>query len=978
MAKKSNIAVAAKRFSDKWAGQGYEKGQSQTFWLELLQTVYGIQDPFSYIDFEGQIKNRNSTSFMDAYIPSTRVLIEQKSIEKDLSKPVPQSDGSLLTPYEQAKKYVVEMPLSKHPRWVITCNFQEFRIYDMENPQGEPEIVKLKDLEKEHYRLSFLVDESSVHTKKEVEVSMAAGRIIGEIYDAFLKEYKHPEDPHTLRSLNILCVRLVFCLYAEDAGLFESHSQFHDYLVQFKPGTGDMRRGLLELFEVLNTPLAERDPYLPDDLLAFPYVNGGLFSEYGIEVPRFNERIANLLLKQASDDFDWSKISPTIFGGVFESTLNPETRRKGGMHYTSIENIHKVIDPLFLDDLKAELDEIKTEPTEKKRIALAQAFQDKIAGLKFLDPACGSGNFLTETFLSLRRLENEAIRIIYKGQMMMGVFVNPIKVSINQFYGIEINDFAVSVAMTALWIAEAQMLFETEKLMQVNLDFLPLKKYTNIKEGNALRLDWSCWEEEEDSAVVLAEHTHIYPTRTAPNGFLQEPVVKYGSVDVYSPDVRIHTTGKVKTSRRVQFDYIMGNPPFIGVNYMSNSQREDMDYIWSETKRGKLDYVTCWYIKAATLMIGTKTKAALVSTNSVTQGEQASVLWKALFDKGVHIDFAHRTFIWDSEATQKAQVHCVIIGFSSAPNTKPKHIYSAGNDIVANTINGYLLDAPIVLIEERSKPLSAIPGIVRGSQATDDGYYLFTPEEKKEFLAKEPKAEKYFKRFMMGREFINNIERWCLWMPNITPAELKACPEVLKRVQTVKTFREASKNKQTQQSADIPWRFGQYRAPAPHYIAFAKVSSERRLYVPFGFLTDDIIPGDKLFTIPDATTYMFGVLTSNVHMAWMRTVCGRLKSDYSYSTTIVYNNFPWPMPTEEQKTKIEVTAQAILDARALYPDSSLADLYDDLTMPLELRKAHRANDAAVMEAYGFRKDMTEPELVAELFKLYQALTLNKE
>ena len=543
----------------------------------------------------------------------------------------------------------------------------------------------------------------------------------------------------------------------------------------------------------------------------------------------------------------------------------------------------------------------------------------------FIDPAAGSGNFLTESYLSLRRMENEIIRDLnglMEGQMMLDDVGNEalgVKVSINQFYGIEINDFAVSVAKTAMWIAEAQMLRETQSAVHISQDFLPLKTNVNIVEGNALRIDWN--------DVVPKE----------------------------------------------KLNYIMGNPPFVGVNYMTDAQRQDMDCIWDGTKRGKLDYVTCWYVKASDLMRNCNASAALVSTNSVTQGEQASVLWKKLFEEGAHIDFAYRTFVWDSEASQKASVHCVIIGFSHAPSTRKKYIYVGDQKNEAETINGYLLNAPVVVVEEQNKPLCAVPAIVRGSQATDDGNYLFTPEEKKDFLKKEPQAEKYFKRFMMGREFINNVERWCLWMPNITPNELQKCPEIRKRVQAVKELRLASKNKQTQQAAFTPWRFGQYRPPAKHYIAFAKVSSERRKYVPFGFLTDDVIPGEMLFTIPNASVYMFGVLVSNVHNAWMRTVAGRLKSDYRYSTTVVYNTFPWPEPAPEQKAKIEQTAQAILDARALYPDSSLADLYDELTMPPELRKAHVANDRAVMAAYGFpvRKDFTEADCVAALMKLYQ-------
>ena len=977
MAKTSNRAVAAKKFAEKWAGLGYEKGQSQTFWLELLQSVYGIQDPFSFIEFEGQIKNRNSTSFMDAYIPSTKVLIEQKSVDKDLGKEILQSDSSTLTPYEQAKKYVVDMPVSKHPRWVVTCNFQEFRVYDMENPLGEPEIIQLKDLEKEHYRLSFLVDDSSVHTKKEVEVSMAAGRIIGDIYDAFLKEYRNPDDPHTLRSLNILCVRLVFCLYAEDAGLFEGHSQFHDYLVQFKPGTGDMRRGLLELFDVLNTPVAERDPYLPDNLQAFPYVNGGLFAEQGIEVPRFNEKIANLLLKHASDDFDWSEISPTIFGGVFESTLNPETRRSGGMHYTSIENIHKVIDPLFLDDLKAELNEIKAEPSEKKRIQKAQTFQDKLAGLKFLDPACGSGNFLTETFLSLRRLENEAIRIIYKGQMMIGEFVNPIKVSINQFYGIEINDFAVSVAMTALWIAEAQMLFETEKLMQISLDFLPLKKYTNIKEGNALRLDWSFWEEEEDSAVVFAEHAHIYPTDTVPEDLLQEPVVKYGSVDIYSPDVRVHTTDKVKTVRSVRFDYIMGNPPFLGARVMSAEQKNDLIAVFGAKWKniGNMDYVTGWYMKSLEMMrINPSVRAALVSTNSITQGEQVANLWRPLMEAGVHIDFEYRTFVWDSEANLKAHVHCVIVGFSTCRSERKRRIFDGEDVIEASNINGYLIDADDVCIDSRSKPICEVPPLLTGSQRIDNDNYVFTNEERDLFVKQEPLSAAYFKRWYGADEFINNRPRWCLYLGKCSPTELKQMPLCFERVKRVREYRLSSSRIQTVKAADTPNRFGLEVIPEGFFMIVPVVSSFRRFYIPMGFMSPENMCSNQVNLIPNAGLYHLGVLESSIHMAWVRAVAGRLKSDYRYSKDVVYNNFSWPEVSKTKREKIEQTAQLILDARALYPDSSLADLYDPDLMPYELRKAHRANDAAVMEAYGFRKDMTEPEIVAELFKMYQKLT----
>ena len=481
------MAKAAGEFVQRWRGRGYERGESQPFWLDLLENVFGIATPTDgFIRFEDH-RMVDSSNFIDARIPSTRVLIEQKSLGKDLRAGIRQSDGSLLNPFQQARRYVVSLPVSEHPRWIVTCNFSEFLVYDMEQPNGEPDQILLEDLPKEYYRLRFLVDSKSEHLSKEQQVSEEAGEIVGRIYEALLKQYDD-SSPEALRWLNILCVRIVFCLYAEDAGVF-SHDQFHDYLARYE--AEDMRRALRDLFEVLDTPQEKRSKYLKDDLKAFPYTNGGLFEEQ-IEIPQFTEELKQTLLQNASLDFDWSEISPTIFGAVFESTLNPETRRSGGMHYTSIENIHKVIDPLFLNELRHELDEILEEKVERQRQRKLDAYQDRLASLTFLDPACGSGNFLTETYLSLRRLENEAIRERYHGQAFIGFEeVNPIKVSIQQFYGIEINDFAVTVATTALWISEAQMLLETEKIIRRDIDFLPLKSYTNIREGNALRIDWN-------------------------------------------------------------------------------------------------------------------------------------------------------------------------------------------------------------------------------------------------------------------------------------------------------------------------------------------------------------------------------------------------------------------------------------------------------------------------------------------------------
>lgn len=911
---------AAKEFAAYWQGKGYEKGESQPFWLSLLRDVYGVEHPEQFITFEDQV-HLDHTSFIDGYIPATRVLIEQKALGKDLKKGIRQSDGSLLSPFQQAKRYITELPVSQHPRWVITCNFSAFFVYDMERPQGEPEVIELANLEKEYYRLQFLVDTGDDHIQREMEVSIAAGEIVGLLYDAFAKQYAEPESEHALKSLNKLCVRLVFCLYAEDAGIFGHKGMFHDYLAAFD--TRGMRRALVELFKILDTEPQNRDPYLKDDnpdLAAFPYVNGGLFADEDIEIPPFTDEIRELILTRASENFNWSEISPTIFGAVFESTLNPETRRHGGMHYTSIENIHKVIDPLFLDDLKKELDEICAIAVERTKTAKLRAYQRRLALLTFLDPACGSGNFLTETYLSLRRLENRVLLELAHGQVAMySPSESPIQISISQFYGIEINDFAVTVAKTALWIAESQMMKETEKILLVPLPFLPLKTNAYIVEGNALRMDWE----------------NVVP--------------------------------------KARLNYIMGNPPFVGARLMGKAQKEDVNSIFPGWKNaGNLDYVCCWYKKASDLMQGTAIRAALVSTNSVSQGESVANLWKPLFAEGVHIDFAYRTFRWDSEAKSKAHVHCVIIGFSIADNPAPKKLFDGDRYQEVKNINGYLLDGENIFVESRNKPICNVPEIGIGNKPIDGGNYLFEEDEMKEFLKKEPDAAQYFHPWYGSYEFINRKPRYCLWLGDCTPAELRRMPECMKRVEAVRDFRLASKSAGTVKLAERPTHFHVENMPSGTFILIPKVSSERRKYVPMGLMNPEVLCSDLVFIIPDTNLYHLGILTSNIHMAWMRAVCGRLKSDYRYSKDIVYNNFPWPDPTDAQKAKIEQTARAILDARALYPDSSLADLYDELTMPPELRKAHQNNDRAVMQAYGFDvKTTTESSCVAELMKVYQ-------
>ena len=925
----------AKAFIERWENRGNERQDTQSFWLDLLQSVYGIEKPSEYIRFEDTVM-MDHTSFMDGYIDATKVLIEQKGANKDLSKAIKQSDGSFLTPFQQAKRYSANLPYSKQPRWIITCNFKEFYVYDMEKPHGEPTVIRLEDLEKEAYRLEFIVGTTNEHLEREMAISMEAGEIVREIYSGLLKQYKNPDNPESLHAMNQLIVRLVFCFYAEDAGMFGKKTMFHDYLARFS--SRDFRRGLLDLFNVLNTPIDERDPYLDDELSAFPYVNGGMFAENNLEVPQFTDELRESILEHASSSFDWSEISPTIFGAVFESTLNPETRRSGGMHYTSIENIHKVIDPLFLDALKEELNEIrqiKQPATLKKR---AQQFQEKLSRLVFFDPACGSGNFLTETYLSLRRLENEAIKLYVGDTVLLDVGYDLVKVKISQLYGIEINDFAVSVANAALWIAESQMLEETMSIVYSNIDFLPIKSYSNIVEGNALRLNW-------------------------------EEVVP-----------------------KDKLSYIIGNPPFVGHSIQNEQQKKEIRSIYVDENgkeynlAGKIDYVAGWYFKAASLISNTNIKVAFVSTNSICQGEQVVGVWQPLYKRfGVNIDFAYQTFKWGSEAKDKAAVHCVIVGFSTNHNNEKKQLFSSTDklDLVDN-INPYLLSGKTIFVESVKTPICPVSPMYFGSKPTDGGYFFLTPEEKQVIVRKEPQSEKYIRKVLGAQEYINNVERYCLWLVGITPSELKSSPMIYERVKKVREFRLASKAESTRKFADRPTEFKQNAQPNKPYLIVPRVSSENRRYVPIGYIDPEVIATDATQIIPNATLYEFGVITSNVHMAWMRTVAGRLKSDYRYSSTIVYNTFPWPKITEEQKEYISKTAQGILDARALESESSLADLYNDVIMPVELRKAHQANDIAVMKAYGMIKKvngkdklMSETETISKLFEMYEELTSKK-
>ncbi len=904
---------AAKEFAAYWKDKGSEKSDTQTYWNQLLTDVFGAEKLTGLVKYEKPVIVDGNQKYIDVYIrhDNVTIIVEQKSLGKDLTEKLHQSGDIMLTPYEQAKRYDDNLNKKEQADYIITCNFSEFNIYDMNDKNAAPVQIMLSDLPKEFHLMKFLVGSKSERIKKEEQLSYDAGQIVGKMRDALKKQYVDDEGDV---NLNKLCVRLVFCFYAEDAEVFKRR-QFRDYLKDIP--VNKWHRELKDLFRVLNTSPDERDPYDDAKLNDFPYVNGGLFGGNDIIIPNFTEEIADIILNSACE-FDWSEISPTIFGAVFESTMNPETRRAGGLHYTSIENIHKVIDPLFLDELTNELNDILKTAYKKTRDEKLFAFQAKLASLKFLDPACGSGNFLTESYCALRDLENRAIsNLVEEGQSFLGDMID---VSLDQFYGIEINDFAVAVAKTALWIAEIQKKKETEEIIGKTLKTLPLNDYEHIREGNALRVDWES----------------IVPKDT--------------------------------------LSYIMGNPPFIGSARLSDEQKDDRDFIF-EGKGGELDYVACWYKKAVDFIGCRDIKCAFVSTNSICQGQQVYPLWNDIINSGVRIDFAHRTFIWNSESKESASVYCVIIGFSRTGTGKRK-IFDNGTLSIVDNINGYLLDAPNVFVEKRKTPLSSVPIVIKGFQPTDKGYLILDDDEKSEMISKEPGTAKWIRPFITAREFIHGINRWCLWLEGISPNEINHFSQIKKRVAACKEWRSSqTKTGDAYKLKDIPhlMRPCSKFVEGP-FIVLPLHTGESRKYIPMGFAESGCIPGNSVSIVPNATMYHFGILCSSVHMAWMSVVCGRIKGDYRYASDIVYNTFPWCTPTAEQKAKIEETAQDILDARALYPDSSLADLYDELTMPIELRKAHQANDKAVMQAYGFDKDMTESEIVSQLMKMYQKLT----
>ncbi|MBR0249874.1 MAG: hypothetical protein IJQ77_02225 [Synergistaceae bacterium] len=929
-------------FSERWQNIDNEKSYTQKFWLSLIRDILGHDYPEQYIQFEKKIK-LSHMSYIDAYIPSTGIIIEQKAPDVNLDVPAKQSDGTMATPFQQAKRYYNELPYSMKGKYIIVCNFREFRIHDMEHPDGKPNVIMLEDIEAKKDSLAFLVKPDRDYRLEE-KISEEAGNLAFKLRNELLKRYINPKDEDSLRHLNIFCVRIVFLLYAEDCGLFRK-SQFHDYL---KARVKTARQSLMELFKVLDQEKENRDPYLDDDLKDFPYVNGGLFHENkDIVIPQLDGEPIRIILEDMSEGFNWSGISPTIFGSIFERILQTTKRHSGGIHYTSVQNIHRVINPLFLDKLNADLEDILTsqyaqdnepamnpdesdgqnskqgkskgrkkkqnEPEDK--ITRLNEFRRKLTHMKFFDPACGSGNFLTETYLSLCRLEKRVINEL--GELPF------LQVSIEQFYGIEIHDFAVDVARTALWISMIQMFKEVNPNDKPDEKLLPLRTKAHIKEGNALLMDWN--------AIVKPDDTL----------------------------------------------YIISNPPFLGYSNQTSKQKEEVKHVFGDDfdKAGKLDYVAGWYYKASEFMQGNATHAAFVSTNSICQGEQTCYVWKPLIRKfGMHIDFAHQEFKWYNEAKEQAQVQVIVVGISHAdePGT-PRRIYDSEGVSYCRNINAYLIAGPYVFAEARDECISENAPLMRaGGKPTDGGHLIMTLEEYHELIEAYPIADKLIRPFMMGRDFIHRVPRYCLWLVDADPGIIKKCPPVMERIKAVKEYRLQSQKAATRRKAETPALFDEIKECKTNYIAIPVVSSAKRKYIPIDWLPPEIIPGNKLFTIENASLYHFGVLTSRVHMGWMRRVAGRLRVDYSYSNTIVYNCFSWPDVNSRQKARIESTAQEILDARAKFPDTPFSALYDDMIMPPELRRAHERNDEAVCAAYGWQRDIAEEDIVMNLFRRYYA------
>ena len=894
----NEIKDRALKFSRDWADEFSEDAEAKSF-LDAFFNVFGVPRK-RVATFEQRVKKLDGR---DGYIDllwKGILLIEQKSRGKDLDRA-----------YRQAKDYFPGLKDRDAPRYILVSDFSRFRLYDLE--EGEQHEFTLAELYKNVRLFGFIAGYQTTSYKEQDPVNIQAAERMGRLHDK-LKEIGYQG-----HQLELYLVRLLFCLFAEDTSIFERR-QFQDLIEQSTSEDGrDLAQWLESLFEVLNTAQEKRLKKLDEQLAAFPYVNGTLFAEL-LPHAAFDTCMRQLLLDCCA--LDWSRISPAIFGSLFQSVMDTTKRRNLGAHYTSEKNILKLIKPLFLDELRAEFEQIKTN---RKRLA---EFHQRLAKLTFLDPACGCGNFLVIAYRELRLLELDVLRALDKGEASLDVAQFNILCDVDQFFGIEIEEFPAQIAQTALWLIDHQMNMRVSEEFGKYFVRLPLRKSATIIHGNALRTDWR---------------------------------------DIIKPEA---------------LSYILGNPPFGGAKYINEAQRADMAATFADVpSAGLLDFVSAWYRKAADYMADNpKIKAAFVSTNSITQGEQVGVLWPDLFKRGVKIHFAHRTFQWSSEARGKAAVHCVIIGFA-LHDAEDKRIFdyetpqADPHEIKAKHINPYLVDAADFVVANREKPICQVPEIGIGNKPIDGGHYLFTPEQRDEFLKREPAAAPYFRRWLGADEFLNGYHRWFLWLGDCPPEALKRMPEAMKRVEAVRKYRLDSKSAPTRKIAPTPTRFHVENMPDSDFLVIPEVSSERRVYIPLGFLGPETFCSNLIKIVPQATRYHFGVLSSAMHMAWTRTVCGRLKSDYRYSAGIVYNNFPWPQaPTDKQKQAIEDAAQAVLDARAKFPNASLADLYDPLTMPEALTKAHQKLDAAVDSAYAKRKFTGDSDRVAFLFELYQQIT----
>ena len=940
----NEIKERATHFSKEWANAFNEDAEAKTFLFEFFN-VFGISQR-KVSNFEHRVKKLDDhEGYIDLFWPQT-ILIEMKSKGKNLDKA-----------YQQSRDYLKAIRQEELPKYILVSDFEHFRLYDLE----EDKLIefKLHELVSNVQHFGYLLGYQKKIYKEQDPANIKAAELMGKFHDR-LKEIGYSGHP-----LEVYLVRILFCLFSDDTTIFNKR-QFQEYLEQRTNIDGsDLASKLQELFQVMNTPENKRFKNIDEQLSEFPYVNGKLFEEV-LPIASFDSKMREALLECCH--VEWSKISPAIFGSMFQSVMNPTERRNLGAHYTSETNILKLIKPLFLDGLWAEFEAIKNN---KNKLA---EFHKKLSTLKFLDPACGCGNFLVITYRELRLLELEILRILYKSEQVLDVR-DIIWLDVDQFYGIELEEFPARIAEVAMWLIDHQMNMLISNEFGQYFVRLPLKKSAMIVNGNALKIDWQSLLNPVNTVDIVAKHANIY--------MVSEPQpVKYGTVNVQADTINILKGKKPEEQSQVRFDYILGNPPFVGKQYQDHSQKEDMELIWTGVKgAGVLDYVTAWYLKAALYIQNTKTRVAFVSTNSVSQGEQVSILWNELFKNySIKIHFAHRTFKWSNEAKGKAAVHVVIIGFANFNNTDKyifeyENINSEPHARKTKNINPYLIEGSDLTIASRKSPICSVPKIVFGNMPNDGGHLLLTPEEKNIIIVTEPEADTFIKPFLGAREFLNGINKYCLWLTNIQPFELKKLTEIFKRVQLVKEHRDKSDRKNTKLLASYPTLFGEIRQPETDFILIPRVSSENRKYIPMGFFDKNNIVGDTCLCVPNGNLYNFGVLMSVMHVTWTKHVCGRMKSDFRYSNDMVYNNYPWPEnATRVQEISIEKAAQKVLDTRALFTNNSLAELYDPLSMPPALVKAHNELDRAVDLTYRSQPFVSEANRMEFLFELYEKYT----